>query len=477
MKVKIVLVDVSPEKTSITMDAVPPLGLGYIAAYLESVGHNVSLIEGVKYEYSLSKALDLIISEKPAIVGFNATSFARLRAVELINNVKKHTGALTVAGGPHFHATARQALCNIPGLDVVVKGEGELTLSELSSAYESNKSFEQIKGIFFRSDGKIIETADRPIVMDLDSLPIPAYHLFSLNKYKGTLKGTNMKAIGVISSRGCPNKCKFCANRVLRKQTLRLRDPKKFVDEVELLHNTYGYEAFDFWDDTMTMVKEHIFGICEEIKARNLKIKWFARARVNTVDKQVLQSMKDAGCVAIAYGVESGSEAVLRQIDKGITIAQVKEAIKASTDIGFNVSNYFIVSLPGETMSDIDATIKLMRELAEYKNVHNYYCFAMIYPGTELEQIAKDKGLFPKDFNWYQPFDCQRNLVVGNNPIIPCYENPELPFELIKSYIISSKSLIEKLKAAIKRLAKIKNVFELTGLLKTAFASGTVQKK
>ena len=462
---KIVLVEVVPEKSSLTMGTVPPLGLGYIAASLEANGHSVSLIEGVNYDYSLQKALELIINEKPNIVGFMATSFARLRVVELIKKVKEHTGALTVAGGPHFHATAKQALLNIPELDIVVKGEGELTLVELAEFYNNGKDFGKVKGIIFRDNGQIAETIDRPMVMNLDDLPMPAYHLYNLSKYKGILKGTNLKAIGVISSRGCPNRCTFCANRVLRKQALRLRDPNKFVDEIEFLHNTYGYEAFDFWDDTLTMVKSHIYAICEEIIKRNLKIKWFARVRVNTVDRAILQRMKDAGCVSIAYGIESGSDKVLRSINKGATVAQAEEAVKISSEVGFNISNYFIVSLPGESLVDVDATIKLMRKFSKYKNVHNYYCFAMIYPGTELEQIAKEEKLIPGDFNWYQHFYCQRNRIVGNDPIIPCYEKSELPLEQIKSYIVGSKSIAEKFSAVLRRLSKIKSFSEVRDMV------------
>ena len=474
---KLVLVEVVPETTLLTMDLVPPLGLGYFASSLEANGHNVSLIDGVKYNYSLQKALELIINEKPDIVGFNATSQARFRAVELIKKVKEHTGALTVTGGPHFHATAKQALSNIPELDIVVKGEGELTFAELSKFYGSGTDFRQVKGILFRDDGQIIETEDRPIVMNLDTLPMPAYHLYSLDRYKCNLKETNLKVIGVISSRGCPNNCNFCANRVLRKQILRLRSPKKFVDEVELLHNTYGYEAFDFWDDTLTMVRTHISSICEEIKERNLKIKWFARARVNTVDRQILELMKEAGCISIAYGIESGSDKVLQLINKGARVAQSEEAVKISSELGFKVSNYFIVSLPGESLLDIDATLKLMRKLSKYKNVHNYHCFAMIYPGTDLEKIAKEENLIPEEFNWYQPFYCQRNKIVGNDPVIPCYEKRGLSLEQIKTYIIRSKSITEKFMAALKRLCKIKSLFEIKELGKILLFSKVFNKR
>ncbi|OGX54757.1 MAG: hypothetical protein A2460_07750, partial [Omnitrophica WOR_2 bacterium RIFOXYC2_FULL_43_9] len=318
-----------------------------------------------------------------------------------------------------------------------------------------------VSGIVYRENEKIIETKERPFILDLDTLPMPAYHLYNLSKYSCTLEGTKIPAIGVISSRGCPNNCIFCANRVLRKQTFRFRSPKKFVDEIAFLKNTYGYRAFDFWDDTLTMSKRHITEICQELLQRKLEIQWFARARVNTIDKDVLTLMKRSGCFEIAYGIESGSEKILKTINKGASLQQARQAVRLTAEAGLRISNFFIVSLPGETLNDIDETLKLMEEFSRIDNTRNYYCFAMIYPGTDLEISAKHEKLLPDDFNWYSPFYCQRNKIVGNDPKIPCYENPALPLEQIKSYIIKSHSFTNKMKKTSKRILKIRNFIEL----------------
>ena len=127
---------------------------------------------------------------------------------------------------------------------------------------------------------------------------------------------TDIRSIGAISSRGCPNRCVYCCNAAFGQGKLRLRSPEKFVDEIEYLHKNFGFEGFDFWDDTMTISQEHVHKICSEIKRRNLAIKWYARARVNTVTKELLQEMYEAGCIRISYGVESGSERVLKLIKK-----------------------------------------------------------------------------------------------------------------------------------------------------------------
>lgn len=461
---KVLLVEVIPEKEVLTMELVPPLGLGYIASSLETKGYDVSIIDGVKYNHSLDEAYKLILREKPDVVGYTATSSARFRAIDLIREVKRTTNAFTIVGGPHFHPTAREALENVTEIDVVVKGEGEEIVPELLERYSTSKDFKEVSGICFRDcEGEIIENPDHPFNKDIDEYPAPSYHLFNLKKYKCALEGTDLPVIGVLSSRGCPNKCNFCANTALRKATLRLRNPKKFVDEIEFLINEYGYNAFDFWDDTLTMVKNHITDICNEIINRRLNIKWFARARVNTVDREILKLMKDAGCVAIAYGIESGSEKILKSIKKGINTKQAREAVKISSEIGFKISNYFIVSMPGETIADIDMTLDMMDEFEKNTNVSNYYCFAMIYPGTGLEEIEKNQNLH--NFSWYGPYYSSKNKSVGNDPSIPCFEQKGLAIEDIKIHILKRKKFQSKIKKAMQKLSKIRSLRDLAEFL------------
>jgi len=462
---KVVLVEVVPQGAMLTKELIPPLGLGYIASVLESKGYKVSIVDGVRYGDNLHKALKIIVSESPEVVGFTTTSQARFRAIELIKMTKESTGAFTVAGGPHFQPTAREAIENIKELDVVVKGEGEYAMPELIEAFKQNKPLKDVKGIFFREDDNVIETEDRPICTDLDNIPRPAYHLFSHKKYKCTLDGTKLPVVGVISSRGCPNNCIFCANRVLHKGSLRVRSAQSFVDELEFLKDSYQYNAFDFWDDTMTMIRSHIENICEEILSRGMKIKWYCRARVNTVDKNLLKLMKQSGCIAISYGVESGSNRMLAAISKGITRVQSEEAVRISSELGFMVTAFFILSLPGENISDIDATLALMKKFRKYRNVRCFYCFSIIYPGTDLEKMAIKEGLLPMDFSWQKPYIFVKNKIVGNNPTLPCYENPYLKLEEIKAYILKSDSPGLNFKRAVRKISRIRHISDIKDIM------------
>lgn len=466
---KVILVEVIPELHTLTMELVPPLGLGYLASSLEAKGHKVSIIEGIRYGNSIKRALQLIIAGSPDVIGFTGTSHARFRAIELIKLTKSATGAFIIAGGAHFNATAREALENVKEIDVVVKGEGEQVMSELIDAYSKKSGFGNIKGIFFRDGGSIIENVDQEALEDIDDIRWPAYHLFSLQEYKCRLEGTNMPMIGVISSRGCPNNCIFCANRVLRKGPLRLRSPKDFVDELEFLKTNYGYRAFNFWDDTLTMSRPHVEHICEEILRRDLNINWFARARVNTVDRAILKLMKDSGCTAIAYGVESGSNKTLATINKGITVQQSDEAVGISSELGFIVSAYFIVSLPKETLDDIDATARLIKKFKSLHNVNCYYCFAIIYPGTDLEKYSKNENLLSGEFSWYKPCYFEKNKIVGNDPLLPCYEGTLLKLEEIKAKMLKSDSLISNLNKAVQRVSKINSFSEIKRMMHLSF--------
>ncbi|MDD2688917.1 MAG: radical SAM protein, partial [Candidatus Omnitrophica bacterium] len=245
------------------------------------------------------------------------------------------------------------------------------------------------------------------------------------------------------------------------KGSLRVRSARSFVDEIEFLRDSYQYNAFDFWDDTMTMLRPHIENICEEILARDIKIKWYCRARVNTVDKNLLKLMKQSGCIAISYGVESGSNRMLAAINKGITRVQSEEAIRISSELGLMVTAFFILSLPGENISDIDATLDLMKKFRKYHNVRCFYCFSIIYPGTDLEKMAIKEDLLPTDFSWHKPYTFVKNKIVGNDPTLPCYENPYLKIEEIKAHVLKSDSPGLNFKKAVRKISRIRHIADI----------------
>ena len=246
-----------------------------------------------------------------------------------------------------------------------------------------------------------------------------------------------------------------------------MKSPLKFVDEIEFLYKKYGFKGFDFWDDTLTLSKNHILGICDEILRRELKIEWYARARVNTVNKEILLSMKRAGCVAIGYGIESGSPKVLEAIKKKITISQIKQAVKDTADIGIISKNFFMFSLPKEQEEDILMTINLMKELVSYSStVTTPYALTLIYPGTELEKLAKSRGILSQNFSWNTYTEFSKSRLYGENKTIPFYEE-QLSLEKVKS--ILRRNLVSKgdfFQKAKRRLSRIRNFHDILSSFK-----------
>lgn len=459
---KVLLVEVLPEKETLTINLLPSMGLGYIASSLQANGYNVSILDSVSYNHSIGAALKLIVKENPDVIGYTATSSARFRAADLIKKAKEATGAFTVAGGRHFGAMPKTTIEKIKEIDVVVIGEGENIMVDLLNSYSSRNNLSGVQGICFRDcEGSIIQSPPKE-PPELDLLPLPAYHLFNLEKYNYSFEGSKTRAIGIMSSRGCPNRCIFCAT--LGKKTLRLRNPDKFVDEIEFLKNNYGYEAFDFWDDTLTINREHVTRICREIIKRGLNIRWLTRGRVDTVDEEMLSLMKKAGCVSIAYGVESGSDNVLRIMKKGINTRQAKEAVELSSKLGFIVDNFFIIGMPGESFADIDMTLDMINKFRRLPHVKNTYCFPMVYPGTELEKIAREGSL--GGFDWFAPYYSITNKLAGNDPNIPCFEQEGLSIKDIKLHILTKQSWPDKVKASFIRLRKIRTLGEVFGLFR-----------
>jgi anaerobic magnesium-protoporphyrin IX monomethyl ester cyclase len=447
---------------------VPFLGIGYIAGYVEKFSHHqVEIFDAHTYGYNASRAAEKILEKKPDVIGIHSITDNRFKAIALAKEIKKRNEEVIVLmGGPHFSLTAKNALESVPEIDCIVRGEAEKSIVKFLDTLESKGDFSVVSGLVYRNQkNEIIEKPIFDLVDNLNDLPMPAWHLFDLKQYNKPIDGTNIRSIGVMSARGCPNNCVYCANA---KSGLRLMSPKKFVDEVEYLYKVYGYKGFDFWDDTLTMVNDHAIEICNEIIKRKLNIVWYARARVNTIDKKLLQLMRKAGCIRISFGVESGSPRILKIIKKNITIEQVMNAVRWSSEVGMAVVTNFMVNLPDETPEDLQQTINVMKELGKIKNSYPAYGFTIIYPGTELELMAKQRGLMPKDFSWNGPYQSPKYKVTGTDSSLFYMEWPGAELEKVKAVMTKGLGIRGNIiKKGFDKLRKIKSFGELKELIKT----------
>ncbi|MFZ5559803.1 MAG: B12-binding domain-containing radical SAM protein [Patescibacteria group bacterium] len=465
---KIVLTTSPRAEGDLERKGLPFLGIGYIAAYIEKFSHHqVEIFDAHTYGFSPSEAAKRILNKNPDVVGIHSITDNRFKAIALAKELKKNNPKIiTLFGGPHFSLTTKNALEIVSEIDFIIRGEGEKAVVQFLNTLEEKGDIDKVSGLAYRGQsGKIIEKPLTDLIMNLDELPMPAWHLFDLKQYTRPIDGTNIRAVGVLSGRGCPNVCVYCANA---RTVLRLRSPKNFVDEVEFLHKEYGYEGFDFWDDTMTLVHDHVRGVCEEILKRKLDIVWYARARVNTVNEDLLKLMRKANCIRISYGIESGSPKILKVIKKNITVEQAKEAVRLSSKVGMAVVTNFMVNLPEETMEDLKMTINLMKELREIRNSYPAYGFTVIYPGTELELMAKKQGIMPLDFSWNSPYQSEKYKITGDDPSLFLMEWPGKEIEKIKA--IMTKELGTRggiLKKGFRKLRKVRSIGDLKSLIKT----------
>jgi len=282
--IDVILIDAGfdgSQRFSINKRSQPHLGLAYIAACLEQNSYKVKIIDRIVNPLNPKEVAKKVIESNPKVVGITTSTIDRFMAINILNEIKKlSSDILTVGGGPHFSSTAIDALEQINSLDVICVGEGEYTLCEIVKTFIENKNkadFSCIDGVVYRgSEGKIIKNKARDIIQDLDSLPFPAWHLFDMEKYVGTLAiapNAPYRAIGVDSSRGCPYSCAFCYNSLSKK--VRTFSTQRFVDMIEFLRNKYNFDGFNFVDDSFTCNISRVMEICNEIVKRNLDIKWY----------------------------------------------------------------------------------------------------------------------------------------------------------------------------------------------------------
>jgi anaerobic magnesium-protoporphyrin IX monomethyl ester cyclase len=373
-----------------------PLGLGYLAAVLEKNKYEVDVIDCQALRLSYDDFKIELSKRQPDIVGMTSTTLTYKSALRIAKIAKEvHPKCLTVLGGVHVTFWDDKALQECPDLDVVVRKEGENTILELVQKLETGKSFSGVLGITYRKDGKIVKNADRPYIEDLDSLPFPAHHLWPIER----LRKYGNVIFPLMTSRGCIFWCEFCSAVRMFGRRFRMRSPKNVVDELEYLHNTYGADNFTFYDDTFTINQPRTAEICKEIINRKLKIQWDCETRVDMVTKELLLTMREAGCYAIWYGVESGSQRIIDAMGKGFSLKQVMRAFKWAKEAGLMVVAGTILGSPGETKETAWETIKFVERLNP-DDVGFY--IATPYPGTPMYDLVKEKGwLRVTDFDKY----------------------------------------------------------------------------
>ncbi|MBN2406601.1 MAG: radical SAM protein [Elusimicrobia bacterium] len=373
----------------------PPLGILYIAAYLEKFSdHEISVIdaqaEGLDYGALANRIRDI----SPDVVGITAMTFTMVDVVRVLRVVKEtKPGAYTVIGGPHVFIYPEETL-RLRDVDFVVLGEGEMVFKELLDLLENGYVASGIRGVMSKKDLGSIDVAKIriPLIEDLDRLPHPARHLTPYRKYSSIL-ARRTPVTTLFTSRGCPFRCSFCSRPHLGKK-YRARSPENVVEEMEACR-AMGIRDFLIYDDTFTVIKERVIRICDLVVSRKLKISWDCRARIDTVDEEMLAVMKKAGCTGIHYGIEAGTRKTLSRLRKDIDLDEAKKVCDATHRQGIRTLNYFMIGSPGENLQDIEKTFETMNWLrADYIHLTVFTPF----PGTEIYSDGLKSGIIKEDY-------------------------------------------------------------------------------
>ncbi len=371
----------------------PPLGIAYMAAVLEQNDIAVEIIDAAALEMSWETLESEIKRVSPQLVAVTALTPTIDKALQTAELAKKTCPQATVVMGGYHPTFNYQEMLEKDYVDLVVMGEGEYTMLELVQTLEEGGDLKNVKGIAYQD----VVTPPRPLIEDLDELPFPARHLLPMDHYK--ILNMKLHTATLISGRGCPMQCSFCASAALHGNKLRMRSAQNVVDEMEHLIKDHDAGMIAFMDDTFTLKPSRVAEICDEIIKRDLDTYWGCTARADTLSDELLQKLSDSGCITLFLGVESADQQQLDRVNKQITIDKIRQAFKLSRENDIRTIASVVLGMPGDTKESIERTIKFVREL---NPSYALFSLATPYPGTRFYQEAVQDNLIKvKDWSKY----------------------------------------------------------------------------
>jgi anaerobic magnesium-protoporphyrin IX monomethyl ester cyclase len=385
----------------------PQTSLAYLAAVLKQHGYSVDVIDCIALDLGWGELKTFMERMSPRFVVTNAIT-------SIISNdltttfMGKFLKAHTIAIGPHITSLPVETMNAFPSLDFGILGEAEVTIAELCLALDRGTPLRNVKGIVYRTPkGEIRRTPKRPFLENLDDLPVPLHELLPISRHALPYIGSNYTF--VLASRGCPYQCTFCRQPIMWERKVRKRSAKSIFDELAAL-GRMGVDNIMFHADTFTIDRKIVADLCRMIIDARLRVRWICNSRVDTVDPEILRLMKQAGCWMIAYGIETGSDAILKNVKKGgfHTVEQSRKAVAWTREAGIQVWAYFIIGLPGESRDTVRETISLAKSLPA--DIINFGVGAP-YPGTELYREAKKNGWLESDF--WEDFDQNYSAILS----------------------------------------------------------------
>ncbi|MEK7218157.1 MAG: radical SAM protein, partial [Patescibacteria group bacterium] len=329
-----------------------PLGCLYLTRVLEDAGYSVDFRDyqtsGFDDPFDMESFLEFLRDPAP-VVGLSCMANLLPFSILAMKAIKdRYPGRTVVLGGVGSKAVEDPILRRFPWVDIIARGEGERTGPELMAALGNGRDLSRVKGISFRDGGRIRHNPDRERIQDIDRIPFPAFRKVDLKRYAG---------YGMMTSRGCPYPCTFCSVAPVWNMESHSRGAQNIVDEMKFLNTEAGVDLFLFQDEFFVSGKKQVMDFCRVLGASGLKVEWKAFGRVNLVDDEMMRAMADSGCLELRFGIESGSDRILKLIRKGFTTAHSLEIIPRAVEIFPRTDAFFIWGFPFESMEDFNQTL------------------------------------------------------------------------------------------------------------------------
>ena len=442
----------------------PPMGLGYISSYLKQYTNYIVQIfdQNLNGKSTINGYIKVVKEFQPDVIGISMMTLAYYEVKELMSELRKITNVPIIIGGPQVTTLKKQTLIDLKA-DFAVIGEGELTFKELLGELFNDRNFNKVKGIIYRDkDRNLIENVERELIKNLDSMPMVDWTEISSDKYN--LKGNQGDLIApILTSRGCPHNCYFCASAAIWKRKIRFRSAENVFEEIVYLVNKRGIKGIEIADDNFTTNLKRANRILDYIINNKLKlrIECATGVRADGLDLNFLQKFKKAGGHTIAIGIESGSQKILDNANKDLKLETVEKTVHLIKKVGLTVNGFFILGLPAEEIEDIKETIDFSCKL---KLDRAWYNIFTPYPGSKyyydwVNNYKIDLSKIDwKKFNSSTPLGVSKipNKVLNNYKriaFLKFYLRPRILLNYLRAYRIAGiLTFIRRLSIFCKRL-------------------------
>jgi len=336
----------------------PPLSLCWVAAIAERAGHEVLLVDARTLQLSKDELLEMFKDFEPDIIGAMMTTYMYRETLGWIQHLKKELDVPVMVGGYNLRVYPKESV--VPEeIDFGCVNSALYTVPRLLEELENGRDFDSVPGLVYKKDGKIIQTPSLPEQERFDDYPNPARHHLP-NELYAEFPTERRNFTVMVTSKGCPMKCLFCeAGRTLYNP----RSPMTVVNEIEECYHKYGIREIDMFDYEFPRMRKRTMTICKEIQRRKIDVTWACRSRIDSVDPELLEQMYKAGCRRMYFGIESGVQGILDNVNKGITIEQTVQTIHLCKEVGMKALGFIIIGAPGETKETIKQTVKFAKKL------------------------------------------------------------------------------------------------------------------